>query len=170
MGQVRPLNIQFERYVLRWRTYRGGTTAERYLNLLAVPLEPRGWRLIRLYRSQGFPLPGLWVYASGPDDHVGLGVVVLAVSGVPVFPPVSNVESGGAPGRCRVEVGPVRDGARRSAQIDLDAVFGEHLHEGVEGDGWRVLMMVVARDEVLAGHRRVIPDQSERSRSAPLPA
>lgn len=92
------------------------------------------------------------------------------IPAVLVCPPVSNVESGCAPGRCLVEVGPVWDGARRSAQIDLDAVFGEHLHEGVEGDGWRVLMMVVARDEVLAGHRRVIPDQSERSRSAPLPA
>ncbi|CNE51401.1 Uncharacterised protein [Mycobacterium tuberculosis] len=76
--QVRPISIQVERHVLRWRTLRGGATAERYLTLL---LEPQGWRLIRLYRSQGFPLPMLWVYASGPDDHVGLGVVALAVPG-----------------------------------------------------------------------------------------
>ena len=79
--QVRPLGVRVERHVLRWRTLRGGATAERHLNLLAVALEPRGWRLVRLYRSQGFPLPVLWVYASGPDDHVGLGVVALAVPG-----------------------------------------------------------------------------------------
>ncbi|MGP4024558.1 hypothetical protein [Actinomadura sp. 3N407] len=76
---MRPISVQVERHVLRWRTLRGGATAEKYLNLLAVALEPRGWRLVRLYRSQGFPLPVLWVYASGPDDHVGLGVVALAV-------------------------------------------------------------------------------------------
>lgn len=79
MGQVRLLNA--ERHVLRWRTLRGGATAERHLSLLAVALEPRGWRLVRLYRSQGFPLPVLWVYASGPDDHVGLGVLALTVPG-----------------------------------------------------------------------------------------
>ncbi len=81
MGQVRPLSVQVEQRVLRWRTYRGRATAERFLSLLAVALEPRGWRLVRLYRAQGFPVPLLWVYASGPDDHVGLGVVVLAVPG-----------------------------------------------------------------------------------------
>ena len=81
VGQVRPLSVQVERHVLRWRTHRGGATAERYLTLLAVALEPRGWRLVRLYRAQGFPVPLLWVYASGPDDHVGLGVLALAVPG-----------------------------------------------------------------------------------------
>ncbi|MGW5410834.1 hypothetical protein [Actinomadura geliboluensis] len=46
-----------------------------------MALKPRGWRLVRLYRSQGFTVPLLWVYASGPDGHVGLGIVVLAVPG-----------------------------------------------------------------------------------------
>jgi len=115
------LNIQFERYVLRWRTYRGGTTAERYLNLLAVALEPRGWRLIRLYRSQGFPLPVLWVYASGPDDHVGLGVVVLAVSG-------------GAWGYHAAERGrrgyPAPCGDAKAAADQVDAVLKQRMFPG----------------------------------------
>jgi len=81
MGQVRPLNARVERHVLRRRTYWGRDTAERFLSVLAVPLERRGWRLVRLYRAQGFPVPLLWVYADGPDNHVGLGVVVLAVPG-----------------------------------------------------------------------------------------
>ncbi|MEO3828238.1 hypothetical protein [Actinomadura sp. B10D3] len=46
-----------------------------------MALEPRGWRPVRLYRAQGFTLPLLWVYVSGPDDHVGLGVTALAVPG-----------------------------------------------------------------------------------------
>ncbi|MEU8801288.1 hypothetical protein [Spirillospora sp. NPDC048819] len=75
------MSAQVEQCVLRWRTHRGGATAERFLSVLAVALEPRGWRLVRLYRAQGFPLPLLWVYAGGPYNHVGLGVVVLAVSG-----------------------------------------------------------------------------------------
>ncbi|QFG21108.1 hypothetical protein [Actinomadura sp. WMMB 499] len=52
----------------------------RYLNLLAVALEPRGWRLVRLYRPQEFPIPVplLWIYASGAADDVGLVVNVLA--------------------------------------------------------------------------------------------
>jgi hypothetical protein len=49
--------------------------------VLAVALAPRGWRLVRLYRAQDFPVPLLWVYAGGLDDGVGLGVVVLAVPG-----------------------------------------------------------------------------------------
>ena len=81
MGQMRPLNVQVERHVLRWRTYRGRATAERFLSVLAVALAPRGWRLVRLYRAQDFPVPLLWVYAGGLDDGVGLGVVVLAVPG-----------------------------------------------------------------------------------------
>ena len=81
MGQMRPLNVQVERHVLRWRTYRGRATAETYLSLLAVALEPRGWRPIRLYRTHGFPVPLLWIYAGGPDAHVGLGVIVMAVPG-----------------------------------------------------------------------------------------
>lgn len=88
-----------------------------------------------------------------------------------VCPPVSNVEGGDAPDRCRMEAGLVwtRGEVGRSAQFDLDAVCGEHLQESVESDRWTVSKAVVTGDEVLAGHRRVIPDQSERSRSAPLP-
>ncbi|WP_433463466.1 hypothetical protein [Spirillospora sp. CA-128828] len=72
-----------ERCVLRWRTLLGRTTAERNLDLLAVALQPRGWRLVKLYRSQEFPVsvPLLWVYASGPAGVVGLVVSVLATSG-----------------------------------------------------------------------------------------
>ncbi|MFA1547750.1 hypothetical protein [Actinomadura chokoriensis] len=47
-----------------------------------MALEPRGGRTVRLYRSQGFAVPLLWIYVGGPDSHVGLGVVVLAVPGV----------------------------------------------------------------------------------------
>jgi len=81
MDRVRPVSVQVEQHVLRWRTYRGHATAERFLSLLAVALAPRGWRLVRLYRAQGFPVPLLWIYTDGPHDHVGLGVVVLAVPG-----------------------------------------------------------------------------------------
>ncbi|CND73249.1 Uncharacterised protein [Mycobacterium tuberculosis] len=37
MGQMRPLNVQVERHVLRWRTYRGRATAETYLSLVLAP-------------------------------------------------------------------------------------------------------------------------------------
>jgi hypothetical protein len=91
-----------------------------------------------------------------------------------VCPPASSVEGGDDRVRCRVEVGGCvdrgRDEARRSAQFDLDVVSREHLHQNVEGDRWLVPMPVVAGDEVLAGYCRVVPDESERSRSAPLSA
>ena len=69
MDRVRPLSAQVEQHVLRWRTYRGRATAERFLSLLAVALQPRGWRLIRLYRPQDFPVPLLWIYTGGPDGY-----------------------------------------------------------------------------------------------------
>lgn len=81
MGQVRPVSVGVRHGLLRWRTRRGYVTAERHLSVLAVALRPLGWRLVRLYRSQGFPVPVLWVYASGPRDHVGVGVFALAVPG-----------------------------------------------------------------------------------------
>ncbi|MFB4307179.1 hypothetical protein [Actinomadura sp. GTD37] len=65
---MRPLNVQVERHVLRWRTYRGRATAETFLSLLAVALEPRGWRPVRLYRTQGFPPPLLWIYLAPCGD------------------------------------------------------------------------------------------------------
>lgn len=83
MGQVRPLTVRAERHVLRLRTHFGRSTAVRYLDLLAVALKPKGYRFVRLYRPEEFPisLPLLWVYASGPEDHVGVLVSVRAVRG-----------------------------------------------------------------------------------------
>jgi hypothetical protein len=81
MDHVRPLSAQVEQYVLRWRTYRGRPTAHRYLNLLAVALEPRGWRLVRHYPPHGLSAPLLWVHTGAPNDHAGLGVIVLAIQG-----------------------------------------------------------------------------------------
>lgn len=83
MGQVRPLVLRAERHMLRVRTCFGRPTAVRYLDLLAVALQPKGYRVLRLYRPEEFPvsLPLLWVFASGPDDHVGVLVNVRAVPG-----------------------------------------------------------------------------------------
>lgn len=83
MGQVRPLTARAERHVLRLRTHFGRSTAVRYLDLLAVALKPKGYRFVRLYRPDEFPisLPLLWVYAVGPDDHVGVVVSARAVAG-----------------------------------------------------------------------------------------
>lgn len=83
MGELRPLNVQAERYLLRWRTRRGRDTATRYLELLAVALRPKGWRIVRLYHAEEFamPVPLLWVYAGGTSEHVGVAVSVLATSG-----------------------------------------------------------------------------------------
>ena len=80
MGRVRPL---VERRVLRWRTHRNRTVVIRHLDLLAVALKPKGYRCIKLYRADEFPLPLslLWIFACRPDDHAGVAVSVEAVPG-----------------------------------------------------------------------------------------
>lgn len=57
-------------YALRCRTRIGHNTAMRYLDCLAVALAPAGWRCVRLYRPDEFPifLPVLRVYAPGAED------------------------------------------------------------------------------------------------------
>ncbi|MFG2085204.1 MULTISPECIES: hypothetical protein [unclassified Spirillospora] len=83
MGSLRPLNVQAQRHLLRWRTQRGRTTAIRYLDLLAVAIASRGYRCVKLYQADEFPTrpPLLWVFAFGPDHHVRVAVSVRAVAG-----------------------------------------------------------------------------------------
>lgn len=83
MGEVRPLTVLAKRHMLRLRTHFGRSTAVRYLDLLAVALRPKGYRFIRLYRTEEFPvsLPLLWVYAVGPDGLAGILVSARAVAG-----------------------------------------------------------------------------------------
>ncbi|TDD80777.1 hypothetical protein [Actinomadura rubrisoli] len=78
---MRSLNV--ERYVLRWRTRRGRTTAIYHLDLLAVALQPKGYRYVELYRAEEFPAgpPLLWVFAFSRDEHVKVAVTVHATSG-----------------------------------------------------------------------------------------
>lgn len=76
MGEV--LSRRMERSMLVWRTRMGRKTAVRYLDTLAVALQPRGWRFVKLYRPA--PLPLLRVYANGAED-VGIVVSVLATPG-----------------------------------------------------------------------------------------
>ncbi|TDC76745.1 hypothetical protein [Actinomadura sp. 7K507] len=68
-----------QRYVLSWRTRRRPDTAVRYLEALVSALEAEGWRFVRLYRAEEFPIPVplLWVYVR----DVGIAVSVLAVPG-----------------------------------------------------------------------------------------
>ncbi|MFA1537776.1 hypothetical protein [Actinomadura monticuli] len=68
-----------QRSVLRWRTRRRPEVAVRYLEALAADLQVDGWRLVRLYRPEEFPIPVplLWVYVR----DVGLAVSVLAIPG-----------------------------------------------------------------------------------------
>ncbi|NVI91073.1 hypothetical protein [Actinomadura sp. BRA 177] len=82
MGEVRTLAVQAERHLLRWRTRRGHGTAMRYLDELAAALAPQGWRFVRFYRREEFPVPVplLWVHARATKD-VGIVVSVLAVPG-----------------------------------------------------------------------------------------
>lgn len=51
--------------------------AVRYLEALVAALEPEGWRFVRLYRTEEFPVPLLWVYVR----DIGIAVSVLAVPG-----------------------------------------------------------------------------------------
>jgi hypothetical protein len=83
MGPLRPLNVQAERHLLRWRAWRGRGTAIRYLELLAVALHAEGYRCVKLYQADDLPNrpPVLWVFAFGPDDHVRVAVAVRAVPG-----------------------------------------------------------------------------------------
>ncbi|TDD91074.1 hypothetical protein E1293_02585 [Actinomadura darangshiensis] len=70
-------------YLLRWRTYRGRRTAVRFLEVLAVAVKAHGWRCVKLYEPEQFPMPVplLWVYASGVAEDVGVVVSVRAVPG-----------------------------------------------------------------------------------------
>lgn len=69
--------------VLRWRTLMGEEAAVGNLELLVVALKPRGWRCVELYEKAeyGFPMPLLWVYASGAAEDVGAVVTVRATAG-----------------------------------------------------------------------------------------
>ncbi|TYK47098.1 hypothetical protein [Actinomadura decatromicini] len=69
--------------VLRWRTLLDDDTAVRNLELLAVALKPKGWRCVPLYEKEefGFPVPLLWVYASGAADDIGAVVTARATPG-----------------------------------------------------------------------------------------
>ncbi|GAA4229415.1 hypothetical protein GCM10022254_21780 [Actinomadura meridiana] len=80
MGKTRPLTVRTERRILQLRTHLGRSTAVRYLDTLSAALKPLGYRPIRLYRPEEFPMPvilpalwepSLWVYVSGPHSHVG---------------------------------------------------------------------------------------------------
>ncbi|MES9536206.1 hypothetical protein [Actinomadura sp. NPDC000600] len=72
-----------ERLLLRWRTRRGHRTAVRFLEMLAGAVGARGWRCVRLYEPEEFPMPVplLWIYASGVAEDVGVVVSVRAVPG-----------------------------------------------------------------------------------------
>ncbi|MFB4305543.1 hypothetical protein [Actinomadura sp. GTD37] len=54
MGAVRDLA---GRHLLRWRTRLGHQTATRYLDDLTAVLAPQGWRFVRFYRREEFPVP-----------------------------------------------------------------------------------------------------------------
>ncbi|MEU5995103.1 hypothetical protein ABZ806_39520 [Spirillospora sp. NPDC047418] len=72
-----------ERWLLQRRTRRGRRTTVRFLEVLAVAVMARGWRRVKLYEPEQFPLPVplLWVYASGVAEDVGVLVSVRAVPG-----------------------------------------------------------------------------------------
>jgi hypothetical protein len=61
----------------------------RYLDTLSAALKPLGYRPVRLYRPEEFPVPVtlptlwepfLWVYVPGPYSHVGTVVNARAVA------------------------------------------------------------------------------------------
>ncbi|MEU5990628.1 hypothetical protein ABZ806_16790 [Spirillospora sp. NPDC047418] len=83
MGSLRPLNVQAGRNLSRWRTRLGRTTAIRNLDLLAVAVQTKSYRCIKLYQAAEVPSrpPLLWVFAFGPNDHVRLAVTVHATPG-----------------------------------------------------------------------------------------
>ncbi len=71
------------RVVLDWRTCIGHDTAVWNLELLKTALKARGWRCVGLYEKEEFryPVPLLWVYASGVADDIGAVVTVRATPG-----------------------------------------------------------------------------------------
>ncbi|GAA4236611.1 hypothetical protein GCM10022254_46690 [Actinomadura meridiana] len=86
MGETRPLTVRAQRRMLRLRTHLGRSTAVRYLDTLSAALKPLGYRAVRLYRPDEFPValpafwePFLWVYVPGPRSHVGTVVNARAV-------------------------------------------------------------------------------------------
>lgn len=83
MGSLRPLNVRAQRHLLRLRSRTGRATAIRYLDLLAVAVTARGYRCVRRYQADEFPvrLPLLWIFALGPRHHVRVAVGVHAVAG-----------------------------------------------------------------------------------------
>jgi hypothetical protein len=69
--------------VLEARTLVGHEAAVRRLEVLRVALLPLGWRCVGLYdrREFRFPVPLLWVYASGHVHDIGAVVTVRALPG-----------------------------------------------------------------------------------------
>lgn len=61
----------------RWRARRA---AVRRLDGLALAVQQRGWRCVKLYGRE-FPRPLLWIYASGVTEDVGIVVAVRAAPG-----------------------------------------------------------------------------------------
>ncbi|MFG2244026.1 hypothetical protein [Spirillospora sp. NPDC048823] len=64
---------------LKWRTERNRDTAVRYLDLLALALERRGWRCVKSYRPQAVPARTPLLLVSGAG--VAVSLCVLAVPG-----------------------------------------------------------------------------------------
>ncbi|MFG2088036.1 hypothetical protein [Spirillospora sp. NPDC048824] len=64
---------------LKWRTERNRDTAVRYLDLLALALERRGWRCVKSYRSQVVPARTPLLLVSGAG--VAVSLCVLAAPG-----------------------------------------------------------------------------------------
>ncbi|MFD0902195.1 hypothetical protein [Actinomadura sediminis] len=83
MGRVRPLGVRGEWRGPNWTTRRNRAAVVRHLDLLAVALKPKGYRCIKLYRADQFPVPLslLWVFACGTDNAVGVAVGVRAIPG-----------------------------------------------------------------------------------------
>ncbi|TDD79723.1 hypothetical protein E1293_22455 [Actinomadura darangshiensis] len=83
MGSLRPLNVRAGRHLLGWRTRLGRSTAVRNLDLLAIAVQARSYRFVKLYQADEFPTrpPLLWVFAFSPDDHVRVAVTVHAMPG-----------------------------------------------------------------------------------------
>lgn len=83
MGSLRPLTARVEHHFLRRRTRRGRGTAIRYLDLLGVAVQAKGYKIVKLYQADDLPthLPVLWVFAFSPTDHVRVAISVRAVAG-----------------------------------------------------------------------------------------
>ncbi|MFD0539423.1 hypothetical protein ACFQY7_42480 [Actinomadura luteofluorescens] len=77
------MSVRAERRLLGWRTRSGRATAARHLDLLAVAVAAKGYRHIKLYQAEEFPVRPLvlWIFALGPDEHVRVAVTVRAMPG-----------------------------------------------------------------------------------------